>query len=169
MAYQSNNILIMGDFNYHMISETLNIYTNNYADLWLEQTPLPSDENSYTWDPKSNTLLKYLLPLDNRRMRLDRIILKNGANFTFKAIKRFGHVKIPGKWFLYPSDHYGLLVTLKMFSEKFKASYQLDEKEYRLKNVTGFRTIDTIIKLRYFCVICLLLMILVATFLPYLF
>lgn len=135
----------MGDFNHHMISETLSIYKHNYADLWLEQTPLPSDQNSYTWDPQTNAILKLVLPFDNRSMRLDRIILKNGSNFGFKSIKRFGHDKIPTRWFLYPSDHYGLLVTLKMCSEKFKASYEPNEKEYiGNKNITGFRTIETI-------------------------
>lgn len=116
-AYRANNILILGDLNYHMISETLNIYTNKFADLWLEQTPLPSDEKGYTWDPNTNRMIKFILPFDDRRMRLDRIILKNGANFSLESVRRFGEDKVPGRWNLYPSDHYGLMVTLKMFSK----------------------------------------------------
>lgn len=73
-------------------------------------------------------MIKYFLPFDDRRMRLDRIILKNGANFSFESIRRFGEEKIPDNRNLYPSDHYGLMVSLKMFS-KFKPNYIISELE----------------------------------------
>ena len=149
-----------------MFSETLNIYTHKYADLWLEQTPLPSDEKGYTWDPNTNGMLNYLLPFDDRRMRLDRIILKNSANLSLESIRRFGENKIPGRWNLYPSDHYGLIVTLKMFS-KFKPNYDLIEEDLRYKNETGFRPIEKIKGMRYFHGSCLLFLLLVASYLIY--
>lgn len=53
-------------------------------------------------------LINRFLPYDNRRMRLDRILIKNGSNFKINNIEFFANKKIEGSSYLFPSDHFGL-------------------------------------------------------------
>ena len=77
-AISNKNVIILGDFNYHLQDETQNIYKNGFSDLWLE----PGHHyqmSPYTWDGQKNSMITAFLPFDNRRMRLDRIILNQKA------------------------------------------------------------------------------------------
>ena len=102
-AYERKNIIILGDFNYHMKHETKYIYQNDFSDLWLEkvarnQNEANFDENGYTWDGQTNSMINRILPFDNRRMRLDRIICKNDAqNIKFEDMRIFANQKMPGQ------------------------------------------------------------------------
>ena len=74
----------------------------HFSDLWLEkvarnQNEANFDENGYTWDGQSNSMINRILPFDNRRMRLDRIICKNDAqNIKFEDMEIFANRKMPG-------------------------------------------------------------------------
>lgn len=72
-AIKENNIIVLGDLNLHLINETCLLYKYGFYDCWVEAHP---DDKGYTWDPLRNKLINYLLPYDNRRMRLDRIAVK---------------------------------------------------------------------------------------------
>ena len=84
------------------------IYLKGFYDSWIE---LEGNKQGYTWDPKVNKLIKWFLPYDNRRMRLDRILVKNGSKIRPKTISFDFNNKIPNSLFLFPSDHFGLTMT----------------------------------------------------------
>ena len=93
-ALNSNNVLILGDFNMHFPSENEVIEHLDYTDLWLERH---SHLSGYTYDGKTNKFLWTLQPFDNRRLRLDRIILKNSSKFKLTNMQLFGKERI-NKW-----------------------------------------------------------------------
>ena len=74
-AIKNNNIIILGDFNYNLPLETNEIYRHGFIDLWYELKP--SEEKDYTYDPLENPMMLIYEPFDDRRLRLDRIALKN--------------------------------------------------------------------------------------------
>ena len=115
-AVLNNNIIIMGDLNLHNFQEEKLIEMNGYVDLWTETS---KNDPGYTWDSLKNCLINVRLPFDNRRMRLDRILLKEGSLlFDIKEnekMKIFGTNLIDkGKiWsYLNSSDHFGLFIEL---------------------------------------------------------
>lgn len=122
-AVQNNNIIIMGDLNFHLTNETNYIYENDFIDLWLESNQ--TNHNGYTWDATKNSLINMFLPLDTRRMRLDRIIMANRSThidlYDQCEMKIFGDKKITNRVLSYltGSDHYGLKINLKI-NEKAK-------------------------------------------------
>ena len=65
--------------------------TYDFIDLWLEKH---SHMKGYSWDPKQNSMLNIMLPFDNRRMRLDRICVKNNTEFIIDDISMFGDRRI---------------------------------------------------------------------------
>lgn len=81
------------------------VYKYGFYDAWIEAC---GDDQGYTWDPKLNGLIKWFLPFDNRRMRLDRILVKNNSFIKVGSVSMGFTQKIPGTLFLYPSDHFGL-------------------------------------------------------------
>ena len=64
--------------NFHYPFETEVIYNFNFIDVWLEKHG--DIDPGYTWDAKTNRLIKFMLPYDNRRMRLDRIMIRENNN-----------------------------------------------------------------------------------------
>lgn len=167
-AINNRNIIIMGDLNLHLQIETMYIYENKFIDLWIET----NDEDGFTWDGQRNSLIKIMLPLDNRRMKLDRIIIKEGSLlFSIgkpeNEMKIFGREKIKPKRFgswLVGSDHFGLKISLNVDKDNklpFKAnkSINLDDKN-RILYCTGFRTEKKIVLLRVLAIISLVLVIL---------
>lgn len=110
-AFENENIIILGDLNLHLIHETAKIYLMNYYDSWLE---VEGDKLGYTWDPMMNKLIGWFLPFDNRRMRLDRILVRSGSKIRPKGISIDFNEKIPNSLFLFPSDHFGLTMTYEI-------------------------------------------------------
>jgi len=103
-AVRKGNVLLLGDLNLHLVGETESLWGFGYEDLWLKKY---THEDGYTWDPNINSMIRKWLWLDNRRMRLDRICMKQSEEFDLQDIKIFGNTKIPGHS-LFPSDHFGL-------------------------------------------------------------
>lgn len=82
-ALDNNNVCILGDLNLHHPNENRFLDQNQLNDLWLE---FYSHEEGITWDPARNRMINVMLPFDNRRMRLDRILLKNSAQLDLEDI-----------------------------------------------------------------------------------
>lgn len=82
-AFERKNIVLLGDLNLHLINETLMVYKYEFYDVWLE---LEKEKAGYTWDPKNNSMIGWFLPFDNRRMRLDRILVKQNSRIKPKQI-----------------------------------------------------------------------------------
>ncbi|KRW98677.1 Endonuclease/exonuclease/phosphatase [Pseudocohnilembus persalinus] len=86
-ALQNNNIVAQGDLNLHNNIENNYIYQTGFIDTWIEKHGLgkQSEEQGYTWDPTQNSMIRMILPFDNRRMRLDRILLRQESNYLFRS------------------------------------------------------------------------------------
>jgi len=106
-------VIMLGDFNLHATFENAFIKLP-YTDVWSELNP---DDPGITWDSQMNKLIQYLLPADRRRMRLDRVTLKqyNDAPYELKPLRIqlcFNKPIFPADpnfSYLYPSDHFGLV------------------------------------------------------------
>lgn len=97
---------MLGDLNLHKRNETGVLYGNGYYDCWVERK---GEEEGYTWDPLRNKLINYILPYDNRRMRLDRIAVKNGAHLKVNDIRIIHDTILDDTRYLFKSDHFGLV------------------------------------------------------------
>lgn len=84
------------------------VYRHDFYDAWME---LEKSKEGFTWDPKINPIIGWFLPFDNRRMRLDRILIKQNSHIKPRKITIDFSEKIPNTWILFPSDHFGLTLT----------------------------------------------------------
>ncbi|CAI2373424.1 unnamed protein product [Moneuplotes crassus] len=148
-ALDQNNVIILGDFNMHFPSENKIIEALNYKDLWLDSH---SHFTGYTYDGRTNKLLWTLQPFDNRRLRLDRIILKNQSHIEPLDIQLFGN-KLINSWCkkrlfpTMPSDHYGIILKCKLSNqagEQKRLNMYLDEFRMLPQDKTGFRKVSRI-------------------------
>eukprot|EP01113_Clastostelium_recurvatum_P012037 TRINITY_DN16200_c0_g1_i1.p1 TRINITY_DN16200_c0_g1~~TRINITY_DN16200_c0_g1_i1.p1 ORF type:complete len:309 (+),score=61.84 TRINITY_DN16200_c0_g1_i1:97-1023(+) len=104
--------VLMGDLNLHRPEEDVIIGEVGFEDLWR---PTDDDPHGYTWDTLTNTLIRYFLFLDRRRMRLDRILLRQGSawsSITPSGVAKFATEPVHEGSYLFPSDHYGLYADL---------------------------------------------------------
>jgi len=109
-------VIILGDFNYHLPVETKFIYDLGYIDVWrhLHGTTEEAEDRGVTWEGHKSPYLLF----DNRRMRLDRAIVPQGAlRFFPKEMTVFGTEPVPNVRTFWPngllhSDHYGIRVVM---------------------------------------------------------
>lgn len=164
-AVKNKNIIIMGDLNFHLKYENIFVYSNNLIDLWTETN---KGLDGYSWDTKENPFINVLLPFDNRRMRLDRILFTEGSKL-FDVIPEermviFGKNKVfPNKKLSYlrGSDHFGLKVSINLLEQGNEKEYSrkiiIEEK---LEKSHSFRSEKLIIVYRIVaCVIILMFLI----------
>lgn len=168
-AVKNNNIIIMGDLNFHLTNETNYIYENDFIDLWLESNQ--NHHDGYTWDAKKNSLINMFLPFDTRRMRLDRIIMANRSNhfdlYQQCEIKVFGKTKINERYFSYltGSDHYGLQINLKINEE---AKPYVRKVDFEYLNVRDqHSSFFTTLRFQIFFVIVMIIGVLIIYFMLY--
>jgi len=163
-AVLNKNVILMGDLNFHLKHENSLVYENNLIDLWSET----NEGDGYSWDTANNSLINFILPFDNRRMRLDRIFFMEGATFfqTLPSEKMliFGNKKIfPKKIisYLMGSDHFGLKVKIGL--KENEGGYQRKSvlKESFDKSVQndGFRSEKQIILYRVIFVLVFFVLI----------
>ncbi|EAS01646.1 endonuclease/exonuclease/phosphatase family protein (macronuclear) [Tetrahymena thermophila SB210] len=144
IAIQNNNIILQGDLNLHMRHEDAYIYENGFIDTYREIYPF---QDGYTWDSAQNNFINSVFIFDDRRMRLDRILLRKSCNlFQIQDVKILGKEKIGIG--LCASDHYLLLSILKINENPQNLIQQYDTSNIVQDQNTGFRTIQTIIKIR---------------------
>lgn len=169
-AQAHHNSILMGDMNFHNLCETDNIYSIDHEDVWLNLKGL--EDEGYTWDPKENQFIRLLLPLDDRRMRLDRIMVgQMSRDIVFTDISIFGREGIGISRLCHrilPSDHYGLEGRVVIGGNgkggKGRGFDYYGNRDRILNgrdpNSTGFRSIKKIIVYRYLCIGILVLLLL---------
>ena len=89
------------------------VYKHGFYDAWLE---VEKDRVGYTWDPKMNSVIGWFLPFDNRRMRLDRILVKQNSRIKPTSMTIDFTNKIPNTITLFPSDHFGLTMSFDILN-----------------------------------------------------
>ncbi|MET0900743.1 MAG: endonuclease/exonuclease/phosphatase family protein [Mycobacterium sp.] len=103
----SDNVLIMGDFNMRD-SENSRIDTN-YRDVWPLLRP---DDPGFTEDTSINHM-RYDMKDKHRHVRFDRVLVK-GAAWVPESIELLGREPISRKLpRIFPSDHFGVQCTLR--------------------------------------------------------
>lgn len=161
-AVTNKNVIIMGDLNFHLKSENSLVYELNLIDLWSET----HDQEGFTWDAQNNSLINFMLPFDNRRMRLDRIFFLEGSKLFWtipvEKMEIFGREKVfPHKSlsFLMGSDHFGLKVKIGL-KENFGGYIRKNAnvmKEFEKDVETNFRSETTIIIYRCLSVVLIII------------
>lgn len=120
----ADQVVVLGDFNFHQEAESAAI-VSPYFDVWSRVNPDRTEAESYTWDGPNNNLIQAMfLGIDERRMRLDRVVLSEGSTSILRptTIERFGlqtvgevlgeDSNVPAEAsILHPSDHWGLMTT----------------------------------------------------------
>jgi endonuclease/exonuclease/phosphatase family metal-dependent hydrolase len=76
--------LLQGDFNLHSEEESEQLEGLNLTDAWSTLHNL-EEEPGYTFDSDLNSLVKEILPLESRRMRLDRVLYSTPTGNNFKV------------------------------------------------------------------------------------
>ena len=75
--------VICGDLNLHDDAEDAVLLSNKLLDLWLECILSTGNLNDaitgYTFDPSRNSMIAHYIPGETRCMRLDRMLLNEGA------------------------------------------------------------------------------------------
>ncbi len=149
-AWDAGQVFISGDLNLHGVDETGLVYKHGFEDVWLN---LRGSEEGFTWDAQRNSLIQLLLPFDNRRMRLDRMLAvgdKQPPLFPAR-ISIFADVPLPVSTLfkrVHMSDHFGLK-TMLVSEQSFPRQPSADYLAVKSRVVPQrFRSIQTIIVLR---------------------
>ena len=109
----ARNVVLGGDMNWEESTDGPFPLLRRWNDAWLS---LRLGENGYTYDTKSNGMLHHSRSLQRR---LDRFVCKL-EDFEMIGIEMVGTEAIPGilyrskgeKLPVFPSDHYGLILTI---------------------------------------------------------
>lgn len=143
---------ILGDFNLHQRRETGLLADLGLVDVYrlIHGGSEAAEAAGITWE--SSTL--WWLPFDDRRMRLDRVVLPNGCvNMRPTSCEIIAQSLIPGTK-LRCSDHFGLLTEFALGrngAENFvlpPLPYVPNPLEQRDPKGTGGRTIQQIVTIR---------------------
>lgn len=147
-AINKQNVILLGDLNFHHDFEDEIKQKLGLLDLWDETM---ESEEGFTWDPLKNPLINVRLPFDNRRMRLDRILLKENS-WSFKIQEQekmqiFGNKRVYEDKccsYLMPSDHFGLKIKIFLKEEEKFFIYHKKQR-IKSKNTNKFRSFTKII------------------------
>ena len=163
-AVSNKNVIIMGDLNFHLKRENSLVYELKLIDLWTET----QNEEGFSWDAQNNSLTNFMLPFDNRRMRLDRIFFLEGSKLFWtipsEKMELFGREKVfPNKnfSFLMGSDHFGLKVKIAL-KENFDGYSRKNAgimKEFEKDTETHFRSEETILIYRCLSVLVIIIVL----------
>lgn len=108
---QAENAILLGDFNFGdgEKPETEKIPTN-FFDIWLETN---KDKPGFTWNIETSQMAKKgSFPNEGSR-RIDRILVKSKV-LKSKEAKIIGDEPLDTQKELYPSDHFGLIGSMKI-------------------------------------------------------
>jgi endonuclease/exonuclease/phosphatase family metal-dependent hydrolase len=157
-ALNNNNVLFMGDLNIYFPGENQVLEDNDFFDLWLEKH---SHDEGLTWDPTKNTMNHFNSFFDDRRLRYDRICMKQSKQFDIKNIKMIATDKIETSD-LYASDHFGLAAEFSPSSHGFIPAETEFKQEFSMlpQNNTGFSTDTDILFMKIASLITILLFVL---------
>lgn len=107
-ALINKNLLLLGDLNLHFPGESKLLDRHMLIDLWLEKH---SHFDGLTWDTERNSMTKWMLPFDNRRMRLDRITMRQSKQLDLCDISMVFTQGL-NRICLFPSDHFGIMADI---------------------------------------------------------
>ena len=132
------NIILAGDMNMHVPGENIILEENAFYDLWLEKR---SHFDGLTWDPDNNFMLLVKEPFDNRRLRLDRVCMKESKQLNIDEIEMVGTQPM-NRVLLFPSDHFGLLAKFSKSDSGFIPQDTPFKQEFAKlpPDVHGYRT-----------------------------
>ncbi len=145
--FSNSSVFIMGDSNMHQSSENVLLKERSVLDLYHETVVVPfmkQHSSSITYPPTTDSIPNYpygftwnLFPLDNRSMRLDRMLQRpNTGDWVAEGpVQIFAKETIANSWYLRRSDHYGLVVDLKREVVNKKEEL-VPNKEYPISCVT---------------------------------
>jgi len=136
-AFENKNVILAGDLGFHFPGENQYLDKTGFHDLWLEKQ---SHFDGLTWDPDANSMNHLSQIFDNRRLRPDRICMKESKQLDMLDIKMIATSPIRNR--LYASDHFGVEATFTMSEEGFipqKTSYKTEFSELQQWG-TGYRT-----------------------------
>lgn len=164
LAFENNNVLIIGDLNFHVLSEFQDAFSLGYRDLWLERK---SHFEGYTRDAKTNSMISRLNWFDNRRLRLDLLMMRNSKSFLPQNSFLWANKKL-GSGFSFPSDRYGVAADLVFCFDETKSYEMVDDRFYleanqKLQaNSTGFRSKKQIDQYVTYSVMGLIVVVMIA-------
>jgi len=113
---------IIGDLNLHYVSEDGVAPENNLLDMWAETHfgEQGDMDPGFTFDARTNPMIKRYIPAERRRMRLDRMLSSQGGCLApVSPVQLWGHRAIDARREIFLSDHYGLTVDLEMTRSGF--------------------------------------------------
>ena len=113
------NHVIMGDLNMHEPGEDAMLVNTKLLDLWTETR---GSSPGFTFDPIRNCMIHRYIPGETRCMRLDRILLGEGALWAPRTVSIWGDKVVDSERELHLSDHFGLLVVLEPTEAPFQSS-----------------------------------------------
>jgi len=103
--------VIMGDLNMHDPGEDRMLTQNKLVDLW---TQTRGRSPGFTFDPSQNSMIHRYIPGEQRQMRLDRVLVSQGALWAPTApVSIWGDEVLDASRELHLSDHFGLRVTIE--------------------------------------------------------
>ncbi|EFC49831.1 predicted protein [Naegleria gruberi] len=141
---EMDQVIILGDLNLHAESEDEIIEEIGFRDVWKETR----SDKGYTFDPLINSFIRFkYLGMEKRRMRLDRILIRNSNTLgACQPMKLFANKpihesskhlsaeplntplwytlfnilfgNINRKDYLFYSDHFGMKVQLKRYENQ---------------------------------------------------
>jgi len=110
-----NNFIIMGDLNIHQNHENNMFADLGLVDLWAEThfssaKGFDDRDPGYTFDYTTNKMIRWYIPIEKRKMRLDRMLVKEGCNLLriHSPVKIFANKAVEPGDHIFLSDHYGL-------------------------------------------------------------
>ncbi|MBI5724714.1 MAG: endonuclease/exonuclease/phosphatase family protein [Planctomycetes bacterium] len=107
---KANDVLLVGDLGFGDGQPEQETVEKNLTDVWPALRP---SEKGFTWDMEANGLAKKYAYHGETSRRIDRVFV--GSNYwTPQDVQLVGTEPItPGDASMFPSDHFGLLVTFK--------------------------------------------------------
>ncbi len=108
---ESENALIMGDFNFCSSWPENSLLDQRYSDLWGVLRP---DEPGYTEDTEINRMRAFVTR-KHKQVRFDRMLLRSKRpGWSASKVARLGMAPIAsGLPLVFPSDHFGLVSRLE--------------------------------------------------------
>lgn len=111
------SVVVMGDLNMHELGEDALLIqdTDKILDLWTEThcDAKGQEDDGFTFDPSTNSMINRYIPGEARRMRLDRMLLSAGSLFKPAGpVQIWGDQPVDAPREVFLSDHFGLKVDL---------------------------------------------------------
>lgn len=106
------NAIFLGDFNFGDKEAEEKSIPNTFKDSWMATNP---NEPGYTWNIELSPMAKQGSFPNEKSRRLDKVLIKSKSFIPFKSTI-IGDKPITGSEMIFPSDHFGLISSIKKIS-----------------------------------------------------